>query len=89
MKLKINRWEFDVTNEDWVLDNGAIYQCLTLKHWAYNSGLRIYQQVTTVMSKKQFNQLVKENKLTKFHNGRLSLYYPDCTFWKFNLGEEQ
>lgn len=32
MKIKINRYEFDVTNKDIVMDNGVIYQCVTLKH---------------------------------------------------------
>jgi hypothetical protein len=37
MKLKINRYEFEVTNKDIILDNGSCYQCLTLKHPQRNS----------------------------------------------------
>ena len=59
MKLKVNRWEFDVTNKDLVLDNGAIIQCITLKHqtsWYDN----LCAGRTTIMSKKQFKQLIKD-----------------------------
>ena len=60
MKLKINKYEFDVTNKDIVMDNGALYQCITLKH---DSGLRFGGMISTIMSKQQFNTMLKNNQL--------------------------
>ena len=62
MLIKINRYTFNVTNKDWVLDNGSCYQCMTLRHnttWRNN----LCKPEVTIMSKSQLKQLVKENKL--------------------------
>lgn len=89
MKLKINRWTFDVTDNDWVMDNGAVIQCLTLKHdtsWYDNLGAGR----TTIMSRKQFNQLVKENKLVLIPKDYLPLKYryaTDVTMYRFNISK--
>lgn len=51
MKLKINKWEFDVTDQDWILDNGNCYQCMTLKHSVYEQSIRESRMQVTKMSK--------------------------------------
>ena len=84
MKLKINRYEFDVTNKDWILDNGSCYQCMTLTHVALEYRVKL-TQVPTIMSKAQFKQLVKDNKLVEFKNEKLSNRYKYCKFWRFNV----
>ena len=65
MKMKINRYEFEVTNKDIVMDNRACYQCLTLKHASHPTGSYtwITNMIPTLMSKKQFEELLKANKL--------------------------
>lgn len=88
MKLKINRYEFDVTNKDWILDNGACYQCMTLTHrmLEYKVALR---DVPTMMSKKQFKQLVKENKLIdyteQYFKNHPNYFHKGCKIWRFNV----
>ena len=88
MELKINKYMFNVTNRDWVLDNGSCYQCMTLKHSAYDYSVRCRRDYVTIMSKTQFKQLVKENKLIdyteKFHIKHPG-HYIACKIWKFNV----
>ena len=92
MKLKINRYEFDVTNRDWILDNGSCYQCMTLTHRVLEYKVKLID-TPTIMSKLQFKQLVKENKLIEVPKQRLpeqirSRYSEDwCRIWKFNVEE--
>lgn len=85
MKLKINRWEFVVDNEDWILDNGAIYQCMTLTHSIlcnhYHS-----KDVPTIMSKSQFNKLRKEGLIVEWKDAPYkSKYITSCKIWRFNV----
>ena len=86
MKLKINRQEFDVTNKDLVLDNGAIIQCITLKHqtsWYDN----LCAGRTTIMSKKQFKQLIKDGLLIEL-KGEQKIKYrgiESCKLYRFNM----
>lgn len=81
MKMKINRYEFDVTNKDIVMDNGAIYQCLTLKHASHPTGSYtwITNMIPTIMSKKQFKELLKINQLILLDRD----LYPN-TYLKYN-----
>jgi len=88
MILKINRYTFNVTNKDWILDNGACYLCMTLRH--REKVMLHYADVPTIMSKKQFKQLFKENKLIDCSKAFHKKYnrYTNCLIWKFNVGEE-
>lgn len=88
MKIKINKWEFDVTNNDLILDNGSIYQCITLMHHSPSASMSSCYSTITKMSKKQFNQLLKENKLvdvTKEFNEKYPNRYINCKMWRFNV----
>lgn len=91
MKLKINRWEFNVTNNDWVLDNGSIYQCLTLRHHSPTASMSSCYNTATIMSKKQFNELVKLGKLIdateEYSKKFLSDRFNNCKIWRFNVEE--
>ena len=90
MELKINKYTFNVTNKDWILDNGSCYQCMTLKHSVYEQNIRCSRDHVTIMGKNQFKQLVKENKLIdyteKFHI-KHPTWYVGCKIWKFNMEE--
>ena len=92
MILKINKYTFNnITNKDWVLDNGACIQCMTLKHRGTDgSRYRLIKEYPTIMSQKQFKQLVKQGKLV--YSKELSdKFYPGETGWckvyKFNVTE--
>lgn len=82
MKIKINRYEFDVTNKDIVMDNGAIYQCVTLKHDVSYGGnySSLKYKIPTTMSKKQFKELLKRNQLILLDKD----LYPN-TYLKYNV----
>ena len=90
MKLKINRYEFEVTNKDIILDNGACYQCLTLTHPQRNSQSYtwIKHDVPTMISKNQFKELLKNNQvalLTKGQCPKLYSRYAGYKLWRFNV----
>ena len=95
MKMKINRYEFDVTNKDIIMDNGAIYQCVTLTHDShpYSGSYRyIAQKTATIMSKQQFNTLLKNKQIvylepSKFPNTYLRyLHSPSAAkLYRFNV----
>lgn len=90
MKLKINRYEFEVTNKDIILDNGSCYQCLTLKHPQRNtqSYTWIKHDIPTMMSKKQFEELLKNNQVVLLSEEKFpKLYsrYKGCMLWRFNV----
>lgn len=83
MLIKIERREFDITNEDIIMDNGACYQLITKK---YTKG---WCQYYPIVSKTQFNKLIKENKLVLTNE---YLDYTDSTgkehyrrYYKFNV----
>lgn len=82
MKMKIGRYEFDVTNKDIIMDNGSIYQCVTLKHDSSYGGdyARLKYKVSTLMSKKQFKELLKRNQLILLDK---DLY--QNTYLKYNI----
>lgn len=87
-RLKINKYEFDVTEKDLILDNGSCYQCITLTHNVYDPKLYMSKKVPTYMSKTQFKQLRKENKLIDVSEAFHRMYpgrYPGTTIWKFNF----
>ena len=92
MKLKINKYTFEnITSKDWVLDNGACIQCMTLLHIGYSVGrYRIIKEYPTIMSQKQFKQLVKENTLV-YDKELTKKYYPRdtslCKVYRFNVEE--
>lgn len=57
MLMRIEKREFDIHNNDTIMDNSACYQLMTktyYKNWHHHY---------PVMSKTQFNKLLKENKL--------------------------
>lgn len=97
MKLKINRYEFEVTNKDYIMDNGAVYQCVTLKHLGYpNAGGRfawITKPMSTIMSKKQFSELLKKNQLVLMDKEKYPKTYArhglygdsDIKLYRFNV----
>lgn len=91
MKLKINKWEFDITQDDWILDNGSIYQCPTLRHHSPSASMSNCYSAATVMSKKQFNSLIKEGKLIDATDEFLAKVSPNrfigCKIWKFKIEE--
>ena len=68
MELKIGRYTFtDVTNKDWILDNGACYQCVTLKHMENFGGRYCIMKPTwTQISKKQFKDLYKKGIIVEY-----------------------
>lgn len=83
MLIKIERREFDIHNNDEILDNGLCYQLVTQ---AYRKG---WHKHFPVMSKTQFNKLLKENKLVlvaeKFsHTGANGIDYY-MRKYKFNI----
>lgn len=97
MKLKINRYEFDVTNKDIILDNGDIYQCMTLKHQhSPNAGgaySYVREWIQTNMSKKQFKKLLKNNQvvlLSREQYPKLYQRYSESSLklWRFNVEQE-
>lgn len=55
--MKIGRREFDIHNDDLILDNGFCYQLETQTY------RKDWYDHYPVMSKTQFNKLLKENKL--------------------------
>ena len=89
MKLKINRFVFDnITDKDWILDNGCCYQCPTLKH-IENSGSPYYisHEYWTIMSKTQFNKLLKQGIIERFealeNTERFKQRYSGCKAYRF------
>ena len=93
MDLKINRDFFKgITNKDWILDNGACYQCVTLKH-RETSGSPYYipRDCWTVMGKKQFNDLLKKGLIVRFEeleqSEKFKERYSSCKAYRFNVEE--
>lgn len=82
MKLKINKWEFDVTDQDWILDNGNCYQCMTLKHHTWDW---LHPEAVTIMSKTQFKKLVKDGILYEVTNSPQNEQWKGCRIWKFKI----
>lgn len=91
MTLKIGRYTFEnITNKDWILDNGACYQCITLTHRSDDgSRFHIVKNVPTIMSKKQFKQLIKEDKIVRYTELEFSPTWKSnssgCKAWRFNI----
>ena len=95
MDLKINKYEFkNITNTDWILDNGSCYQCMTLTH-IETSGRPYYipRSYPTIMSKKQFATLLKQGLVVRYETMENSpkfkkMYsYANCKAWRFNIDE--
>lgn len=82
MKLKINKYEFEVTDKDWILDNGSCYQCMALKHHTWNW---LHPEVVTIMSKTQFKKLVKDGILYEVTNSPQNERWKGCRIWKFHI----
>ena len=59
MQIKCDRRMFSVTNKDLILDNGHCYQLITQP---YRKG---WDTLIPKVSKKLFNQLLKENKIVR------------------------
>ena len=83
MRLKINKYEFEVTDRDWILDNGATYQCITLKHTVYEQSIRESVYYPTKMSKAQFKKLVKDGILYEVKDSPQNKRYKGCRIWRF------
>lgn len=89
MKLKINKWEFEVTDKDWILDNGVCYQCVTLTH-SVLCGNWGSKDISTIMSKTQFNKLRKENLIVEWKDCPYkSKFVTNVKIWKFNTNNIQ
>lgn len=89
MELKINKYIFsNITNKDWVLDNGSIYQAMTLRHRVYDTRYYLAKDVETIMSKMQFKQLVKDGLLVRdIERESKNFPYAGCKAWRFNVEE--
>lgn len=87
MILKIGRNEYIVTNKDWILDNGSIYQCMTLRYKVYEPRLHENIAQIPVMSKKLFKDLLKSGKIVEVRNSKLLEKYSGCKIWRFNFDE--
>lgn len=88
MKLKINRYTFDnITDKDWILDNGCCYQCMTLLHTELDTSYKIPHRYATIMSKKQFKELLKQGIIVRFeafeNTERFKRLYGGCTAYRF------
>lgn len=97
MDLKIYRYLCkNITNKDWVLDNGSSYIVYTRTHTVYESRYGIPHECKIEMSKTQFNRLVKEGKLVRFTEiektekwkKRFGMYR-DIKAWRFNVEEAE
>lgn len=92
MDLKINRYNFkNITNKDWILDNGALYQCMTLTHVERGSSpYYISRTVPTIMSKKQFATLLKQGLIVRDeemeNTPKFKSLLMSCKAWRFNVG---
>lgn len=85
MLLKIGRNEYNVSNRDWILDNGACYQCMTLKYSVYDPRLYENRSQVQVMSKKMFKELLKKDQLIEVFD--IPMRYKGCRIWRFNFDE--
>ena len=93
MNLKINRNVCEnITNKDWVLDNGSCYQVYTRTHTVYETRYGIPKQQLIQMSKAQFNKLVKMGALVRFtalerSAAWIKIYgkYGIFKAWRFNV----
>ena len=85
MELKIGKNTYNITNKDWILDNGSIYQCMTLTYKVYDSKVHSSKNQIQVMSKKMFKDLVKAGQLVEFTTNNLNNKYKGCKFWRFNF----
>ena len=73
MKIKCGRREFEVTEKDRILNNGAIYQLITQY---YHKG---FEKVTPVVAKSTFDKLLKSGKIRLSSNrwhGCYNVTYP-------------
>ena len=67
MKLKIGRYEIeDITNKDWILDNGACYQMWTRTYICDETRYRIAKNVHIRVAKALFNRLVKQGLVVRY-----------------------
>lgn len=84
MQLKVNYYEFDINNNDYIIETGQTYLCKTLRHLSrYKNWCKF---VPTYMSKKQFNELKKLDKIVEWIDCPYKSKYPDhYKFWKFNV----
>ena len=59
MKIKVGRDEYEVSNKDLILDNGACYQLITKrKHSGWNS-------YAPTIAKTTFKKMLKDGKIRK------------------------
>lgn len=85
MLIRIERIEFNITNDDIIMDNSACYQLITQ---TYRKG---WHDLYPIMSKTQFNKLLKENKLVLFkekfdyYDSQNKAHY--MRYYKFNVEE--
>lgn len=98
MDLKINRYMCEnITNKDWVLDNGSCYQVYTRTHTVYETHYRIPKECKIQMSKTQFNRLVKAGMLVRFTEleksaaweRRFGKYCQFLKAWRFNVEQDE
>lgn len=73
MKVKCGRDEYEVTNKDLILDNGACYQLITKKKFLG------WNEYSPTISKTLFNKMLKAGlirKSKKIYKGFYNTEYP-------------
>lgn len=92
MELKIGRYIFnDISNKDWILDNGDCYQVMTRRPQDRNRYISV--GIPVVISRKLFNQLIKTGKIIRYFEYENSeifkkRYTTQCKAWRFNVDKE-
>lgn len=82
MKIKCGRKEFEVTEKDRILDNGAIYQLVTQ---CYHKG---FDEVTPIVAKSTFDKLLKSGKIRLSSEKWHGLYGVTLPLYEFVIESE-
>lgn len=83
MKIKCGRREFEVTEKDRILDNGAIYQLITQY---YQKG---WEKYTPVVSKSTFDKLLKAGKIRLSSERYHGIYNVTFPLYEFVIESEE
>lgn len=82
MKIKCGRREFEVTEKDRILDNGAIYQLITQY---YQKG---WEKLTPIVSKSTFDKLLKSGKIRLSSEKYHGIYNVTFPLYEFVIESE-
>lgn len=82
MKIKCGRKEFEVTEKDRILDNGAIYQLVTQ---CYHKG---FETITPIVVKSTFDNLLKAGKIRLSSEKWHGLYGVTLPLYEFVIESE-